>query len=73
MSALAVEPRQLTELEQQWVTFLRGLEPWEHHRLHQLGELYLHDQYMANMMSLQEIFVKVCIEGEEDQFSKRVP
>lgn len=51
--------------EETWNQFLLDLRAWELNKLHVLGELNMHDQYMNGTMPLMDIFVLVCIEGDE--------
>lgn len=54
-----------TPSEQTWNQFLLDLRPWELHKLHVLGEMGLHDQYINGDIKLMDVFVLVCIEGDE--------
>lgn len=63
MSVVAVETRELSDVEQQWAIFIDGLEPWEIHKLHVLGELELHDKYLdggIDLMTIQGMCMDSC-------------
>lgn len=66
-------PRSLSSREQRWAEFIRDLHAWELHKLYVLGELDLHDDFMAGRCSLMDVFSMVCIEGEENPYRERTP
>lgn len=65
-----VLPEQINKAQQRtkqeiWNQFLVDLRSWELHRLFNLGELHFYDQYMNGTMPLLDIFVLICVEGDE--------
>lgn len=64
--------RPLSEKEQHWADFVRDLQPWEARKLHRVGELELHDSYVHGDEKLVDIFVQICIAGDEESYSKKV-
>lgn len=64
--------RKLSVSEGLWVEFIVGLRPWEIHKLHAVGEMELHDEYVYGNMDLKDVFSQICIPGEEDHYLKKV-
>lgn len=58
--------------EQEWDDFLIGLKIWELRKLHYVGEMKQHDDFMDRTKTLKQVFGEICIPGEEDSFSTKV-
>ena len=65
-------PAALSSMEYDWIHFLMELKPWEIHKLHQVGEMELHDKFVRGLKTKDEVFELICRDGEEETFSQRV-
>ena len=63
------EPRKLTAKEKQWFSFVNKLEPWQFHKLMIVGEMELHDRFVAGE-NLDKIFEEICASGEDNPYRK---
>lgn len=57
MTVMELEPKRvLSPREQKWADFVGGLEPWEVHKLHIVGELDQHDRWLDGKIDLMTVY-----------------